>query len=76
MVKKLAVFDLDGTLNRTDLYSVPAHLKALGERGINNVTPETIISTYGERANDYVRKLVGDVTDEEARSYFRRSGKV
>ena len=56
MVKKLAVFDLDGTLNRTDLYSVPAHLKALGERGINNVTPETIISTYGERANDYVRK--------------------
>ena len=45
MVKKLAVFDLDGTLNRTDLYSVPAHLKALGERGINNVTPETIIST-------------------------------
>lgn len=70
MVKKLAVFDLDGTLNRTDLYSVPAHLKALGERGINNVTPETIISTYGERANDYVRKLVGDVTDEEARSYL------
>lgn len=70
MLKKLAVFDLDGTLNRTDLYSVPAHLKALAERGIHNITPEQIISTFGERASDYVQKLVGNVTDEEARSYL------
>ncbi len=70
MLKKLAVFDLDGTLNRTDLYSVPAHLKALAERGIYNITPEQIISTFGERASDYVQKLVGNVTDEEARSYL------
>ncbi len=70
MLKKLTVFDLDGTLNRTDLYSVPAHLKALAERGIHNITPEQIISTFGERASDYVQKLVGNVTDEEARSYL------
>lgn len=70
MLKKLTVFDLDGTLNRTDLYSVPAHLKALAERGIHNITPEQIVSTFGERASDYVQKLVGNVTDEEARSYL------
>lgn len=69
-MKKLAVFDLDGTLNRTDLYSVPAHLKALAERGIHDITPEQIIATFGERASDYVRKLAGNVTDEEARSYL------
>ena len=31
---KLVVFDLDGTLNRTDLYSVPAHRTAFEELGM------------------------------------------
>lgn len=58
-MKKLVVFDLDGTLNRTDLYSVPAHLRALKERGIYNITADEIVATYGERAQDYVKKLTG-----------------
>lgn len=69
-MKKLAVFDLDGTLNRTDLFSVPAHLKALAERGITDVTEQKIISTYGERADDYVKMLLGEVSPEEGRRYL------
>ena len=70
MKKRLAVFDLDGTLNRTELYSVPAHLKALAERGIHDVTAEMIIDTFGERADDYVKKLAGPCSPEEARRYL------
>ena len=32
-MKPLIVFDLDGTLNRTDLYSVPSHLEAMKHFG-------------------------------------------
>ena len=69
-MKKLAVFDLDGTLNRTDLFSVPAHLKALAERGITDVTEQKVISTFGERADEYVKILLGEVPQQEARRYL------
>ena len=36
---KLVVFDLDGTLNRTDLFAVDAHLTALREHGRTDVLP-------------------------------------
>ena len=44
---KLVVFDLDGTLNRTDLYSVPAHRTAFEELGMFGITDEEIISNFG-----------------------------
>ena len=69
-MKKLVVFDLDGTLSRTDLFSVPAHMKALAERGITHITREEIISIYGERAPEYVRRLVGTVSPEEEQRYL------
>ena len=56
--KKLVVFDLDGTLNRTELYSVPAHKKALAERNIFDKSSELIISTFGARAEDYHKILL------------------
>lgn len=34
---KLVIFDLDGTLNRTDLYSVAAQQKALEEFGVTGI---------------------------------------
>lgn len=70
MKKRLAVFDLDGTLNRTELFSVPAHMRALAERGIHDVTPQMVIDTFGERAEDYVKKLMGPSSPEEARRYL------
>ncbi len=69
-MKKLVVFDVDGTLSRTDLFSVPAHLKALEKRGVINVTAEKIVSTFGERADEYVKTLLGEVTPLEARQYL------
>ena len=69
-MKKLVVFDLDGTLNRTDLFSVPAHLKALAQRGITHVTKEEIVDTFGERAQEYVKKLAGELSPEEERRYL------
>ena len=69
-MKKLVVFDLDGTLNRTDLFSAPAHLKALAQRGITHVTKAEIIDTFGERAQEYVKKLAGELSPEEERRYL------
>ena len=69
-MRKLVVFDVDGTLNRTDIVSVPAHLKALKKRGITNVTEEQIRSTFGERAEEFVKILLGEVTPSEARAYL------
>ncbi len=57
---KLCVFDLDGTLNQTHLFSVPAHLEALREFGITDKTPEEIMGTFGARAAEYVPYLLGD----------------
>lgn len=62
--KRLVVFDLDGTLNRTDLFGVPAHQQTLHELGITNVTDEEIISTFGARDVDYAPGLIG--TDDRA----------
>jgi phosphoglycolate phosphatase len=67
--KKLVIFDLDGTLNKTFLYSIPAHKKALAELGIYDVTDELIISTYGARVQDSKNVLLGDC-DEETFALF------
>ena len=57
--KKLVVFDLDGTLNKTELYAVPAHQKALHELGVTNISDADIIATFGARAEDSYHLLVG-----------------
>ena len=70
--KKLVVFDLDGTLNRTDLFGVPAHQKALRELGITSVTDEEIIATFGARDVDYAPGLIGTSDPEKVSAYNRR----
>ena len=57
--KKLVVFDLDGTLNKTQLYAVPAHQKALHELGVSNVSDADIMATFGARAQDSYPLLIG-----------------
>lgn len=51
---KLIVFDLDGTLNQTHLFSVECHNIALKEFGLAPKTCEEICATYGMRANEAV----------------------
>ncbi|MDF2566547.1 MAG: Haloacid dehalogenase domain protein hydrolase [Oscillospiraceae bacterium] len=69
---KLVVFDLDGTLNKTDLFSVPAHQKALLEFGITDKSEQFIMDTFGSRAEDYVPLLFSnpDIDSTKSRSYL------
>lgn len=70
----LAVFDLDGTLNRIDLFSVPAHQKALAEFGSPLHTRDAayISSTFGMRADDYVPLLLPGVDEQTKLRYLDR----
>ncbi|MEG0895037.1 MAG: HAD-IA family hydrolase [Oscillospiraceae bacterium] len=71
----LVVFDLDGTLNRTELYAVPAHKKALAEYGITNITDEQIISHFGARIKDCLKFYFGrELSQAEETEYLKRSG--
>ncbi|MFZ2539296.1 MAG: HAD hydrolase-like protein [Oscillospiraceae bacterium] len=70
--KKLVVFDLDGTLNKTELYAVPAHRKALAELNISDKSDELIISTFGARGIDCVHLLINTTDEKEAYDYFKK----
>ncbi|RKZ01946.1 hypothetical protein DRQ21_09635 [Candidatus Fermentibacteria bacterium] len=62
-MKKLAVFDLDGTLHHTELALAPAIAKATAEiTGKPEPQYETINSLYGEPLEMFCKALVG--TDE------------
>lgn len=61
---KLVVFDLDGTLNQTNLYSVQAFQKALKEYGITDKTDEYIASMFGARPEDYIKEYFPDANSQ------------
>lgn len=71
---KLVVFDLDGTLNRTELYAVPAHQRALHELGIFDVTDEEIIATFGGRNVDTCGKLIRNEDPAAVDAYSHQVG--
>lgn len=70
--QKLCVFDLDGTLNQTHLYAVPAHQKALAAFGVTDKTPAQIQGTFGARHTEYVPYLLSNpnVDPETERKYL------
>lgn len=70
--RKLAAFDLDGTLNQTHLYAVPATLKALEELSIFSYTPEQIIKQFGASGEDYSKWYLPDSTEQERRAFLDR----
>lgn len=69
-MKKLVVFDLDGTLNQTNLYAVKAHLLALAEYGITDKSEELIQSGFGARAEEYVTLYLGETDATTRRAYL------
>ena len=72
-MKPLIVFDLDGTLNRTDLYSVPSHLEAMKHFGAPErvMSREFVMSTFGMRADDYVKLLLPGCDEKSGCEYLR-----
>lgn len=70
--EKLVVFDLDGTLNKTELYAVPAHKKTLADYQIFDKSDELIISTFGARAHDCIHLLLGECDEQKANEYLKK----
>lgn len=70
--KKIVVFDLDGTLNKTELYAVPAHKKALADFGIYDKTDEQIIANFGARMQDCIHLLLGECDKETVSSFIKK----
>lgn len=66
------VFDLDGTLNRTDLVSVEAHQQAQREFGVPVRDAEFIISMFGGIARDTFPLLAPGLSEEVYAEYGGR----
>ena len=50
---KWVIFDLDGTLSRTDIFIVPSIRAAMEDTGLGEWTTEEIRMTIGERLSPY-----------------------
>lgn len=68
----LVVFDLDGTLNRTDLYAVDAHAQARQELHYPPLDTAFLISTFGGRSNDYIKVLLPGASEQAQQAYLAR----
>lgn len=73
---KLVVFDLDGTLNRTELFSVGAHRMVQTEFGWPAQSPQQIISIFGAPASEYIDSLLPGADDDTKQRYLKRVSQV
>lgn len=73
---KLIVFDLDGTLNQTERFSVGAHRMVQTEFGWPAQSPQQIISIFGAPASEYIEKLIPGADDETKQRYLKRVAQV
>ncbi len=70
----LVIFDLDGTLFRTDKVVIPAVNDALSEVGLKAVDDEIIISLLGEKTGEFCRKLAISANDDQLNHFIKRLG--
>ena len=68
---RLVVFDLDGTLNKTEIFSIPAHRRLLKELEIDGKTDADIIGFYGTVGSEYIRTFLPDADEETRRLYLK-----
>lgn len=69
--QKMVVFDLDGTLNRTDLFSVPAIQLVQKQLGFPISSPEKIKSSYGTAYREFMDLLFPGGDAQTAKDYQR-----
>lgn len=62
------IFDIDGTLNRTDLYAVEAYRKAMLKRG-RTIRREEVISCIGLSPAAIIERLFGSLDEEGLKSW-------
>jgi len=72
-MKKLAVFDLDGTLHHTELALTPAIARAAADiTGKSEPACETVNSLYGEPLEMFCKVLVGTQEPEVLKKFIHR----
>lgn len=69
---KWVIFDLDGTLSRTDRFIVPSIQAAMKEMNMEEWTIEEIRITIGERVEETNLKLFGQESCAQADIFWRR----
>ncbi len=79
MEKKLIIFDLDGTLYKTEEVSVPALKEAFSQFNII-VSEETILNQFGEPTDQIIENLVpeekSDRKDEVKRAIVEKESEL
>lgn len=73
---KLIVFDLDGTLNRTELFAVEVHRMLQTEFGWPAQSPEEITSVFGAPAEEYMDRLLPGSDKATQQRYLKREAEV
>lgn len=69
--KKLMVFDLDGTLNQTENYALPAMRESLDELGFVQVSNEKILKSFGASDEDTNVEFFGDQAEKYAKRFWK-----
>ena len=68
---KWVIFDLDGTLSRTDIFIVPSIWAAMEDTGLGEWTTEEIRMTIGERTEETNLKLFGEERCARADGFWK-----
>lgn len=69
--RRLVVFDVDGTLNRTEEYAVPAYKKVLSEMGADGFKDEMLRDRIGAVFADDIRYFFGSRAEEKKEEFER-----
>ncbi len=68
--KRLIAFDLDGTLNKTEVYALDAYRNTFKELGIGPFSDEEILDRFGATHDEDIKYFLGnDVTENQAKKY-------
>ncbi|MDO4554811.1 MAG: HAD family hydrolase [Lachnospiraceae bacterium] len=67
-MKQYVIFDVDGTLNQTELYAIEAYQKALSKRKIE-AKPEDIIPCIGLSPSAIVNHFFGTLNEKEMKTW-------
>lgn len=70
--QKWVIFDLDGTLNRTDTFVIDAYRQGQKEFGIQVLDEKTILSTCGQKESDSLPVLAPALNGQERRAFRAR----
>ncbi|HIT06484.1 MAG TPA: Cof-type HAD-IIB family hydrolase [Candidatus Scybalocola faecipullorum] len=72
MDKKLIIFDMDGTLNKTETCAAPAILDALADMGITSVTKAQVLDTFGAKDEDTNVRFFGADAEKMGSVFWKK----